>query len=44
MKMTVHPNRLPISMVDKLNYVDGILSDENTLEVIKSQIQAFLTF
>jgi NAD(P)H-dependent FMN reductase len=44
MKMTVHPNRLPISMVDKLNYVDGVLSDENTIEAIKSQIQAFLTF
>lgn len=44
MKMTVHPNRLPISMVDKLNYVDGVLSDENALEAIKSQIQEFLTF
>ncbi len=44
MKMTVHPNRLPISLVHKLSYVDDVLSDEVTLDVIKSQIQEFLTF
>jgi len=31
-------------LVHNLNYVDDVLSDENTLEVIKSQIQEFLTF
>ena len=44
MKMTVHPNRLPISMVDKLNYDGDTLIDENTLALISNQIQAFLTF
>ena len=44
MKVTVHPNRLPISLVHNLSYVDDVLSDENTLEAIKSQIQEFLTF
>jgi NAD(P)H-dependent FMN reductase len=44
MKMTVHPNRLPISLVHKLSYVDDVLSDESTLDIIKSQIQEFLTF
>jgi len=44
MKMTVHPNRLPISLVHNLSYVDDVLSDENTLDIIKSQIQEFLTF
>jgi NAD(P)H-dependent FMN reductase len=44
MKMNVHPNRLPISLVHNLSYVDDVLSDENTLEAIKSQIQEFLTF
>jgi len=44
MKMTVHPNRLPISMVDKLNYDGNTLTDENTLTLINNQVQAFLTF
>jgi len=44
MKMPVHPNRLPISLVHNLSYVDNVLSDENTLDIIKSQIQEFLTF
>lgn len=44
MKMIVHPNRLPISLIDKLNYTNNVLTDENTLTLINNQIQAFLSF
>ncbi len=44
MKMIVHPNRLPISLVDKLTYANNVLTDENTLTLINDQIQSFLSF
>lgn len=44
MKMLVHPNRLPISIVDKLLDANGKLHDEKTLLAIKEQLQAFLEF
>ena len=44
MKMMVHYNRLPISMVDKLMTGDGQFSDRVTLNVINAQLDEFLKF
>ena len=41
MKMKVHHNRLPISLVDKL-MKDGKFVDERTIEVINHQLDEFL--
>lgn len=44
MQMLVHPNRLPISLVDKLMNEDGKFIDEGTLITIESQLAEFLQF
>ncbi len=44
MKMLVHPNRLPISMVDKLLDENHHLSDAGTLKAINNQLDEFLKF
>ena len=44
MKMLVHPNRLPISLVDKLMDKDGHFSDTATLQAVHSQLEQFLNF
>ena len=44
MKMLVHPNRLPISMVDKLMDGSGRFTDINTLAAIDTQLEEFLDF
>ena len=44
MKMHVHPNRLPISVVDKLFGEDGHISDAGTLHVINAQLDDFINF
>jgi len=41
-KITVHPNRLPISGVDKLLSADGKLVDESTRNAIKQQLDEFI--
>ena len=41
-KITVHPNRLPISGVDKLLSNEGRLIDESTSNAIKQQVEEFL--
>ncbi len=41
-KITVHPNRLPISGVDKLLSADGRLEDEPTRNAIKQQLDEFI--
>jgi len=41
-KVTVHPNRLPISAVDKLLSPEGKLTDESTRNAIKMQVDEFL--
>ena len=41
-KVTVHPNQLPISSVDKLLDVDGHFSDPNTLQAIHQQLDDFI--
>jgi chromate reductase, NAD(P)H dehydrogenase (quinone) len=44
MKMLVHPNRLPVSMVDKLMDANGRFTDINTLAAIDTQLEEFLDF
>ncbi len=44
MKMLVHPNRLPISVVNKLMNEDDRFTDENTLTAIRTQLNEFLNF
>ena len=44
MNMLVHPNRLPISAVNKLLDDAGRLKDENTLKAIRNQLQSFIEF
>jgi len=44
MKMLVHPNRLPISVVDKLLDADNHFSNEGTIHAIQTQLDEFLSF
>jgi NAD(P)H-dependent FMN reductase len=44
MKMLVHPNRLPISIVDKLMDAQGDFHDQRTIAAIRTQIDEFLNF
>jgi NAD(P)H-dependent FMN reductase len=44
LKVTVHPNRLPISVVDKLMDGDGRIRDEATLAALHAQLDGFLRF
>ncbi len=44
MKVVVHPNRLPISVLRKLLNDKYELTDELTKEVIRRQLQEFLAF
>jgi chromate reductase len=41
LRITVHPNKLPISVIDKL-LVDGKIKDENTLVAIDRQLDEFI--
>ena len=44
MKMLVHPNRLPISVVDRLMDNNDQFSDAHTLTAIRTQLNEFLKF
>ena len=44
MKMLLHPNRLPISVVDKLMDADNHFSNEGTIHAIQVQLDEFLSF
>jgi len=44
LKMLVHPNRLPISIVDKLMDSKNRFSDAGTLKAIDVQLEEFLGF
>lgn len=44
LKVVVHPNKLPISVVDKLLNGEGTITDKSTLEVIQQQLEEFLAF
>jgi chromate reductase, NAD(P)H dehydrogenase (quinone) len=43
-KMHVHPNKLPISVVDKLLNSAGVITDEGTLQAINEQLDEFLAY
>jgi NAD(P)H-dependent FMN reductase len=44
LKMLVHPNRLPISQVDKLITNGTEITDEATLNTIRLQVEDFIKF
>jgi chromate reductase len=44
MKMLVHPNRLPISLVDKLLDAENRFADAAALRAIDTQLEEFLEF
>ncbi len=44
LKMRVHPNRLPISVVDKLLDKEGRFTDKGTLDAISTQLDEFIEF
>ncbi len=41
-KITVHPNKLPISQVNRLMDADGKFTDEGTLKAINNQLDEFI--
>lgn len=43
-KVNVHPNKLPISVVDKLLNGVGFITDKGTLDAIDVQLEEFLQF
>ena len=44
LKMIVHPDKIPISSVDKLMDADGNFTDAGTLETIQEQLDQFIAF
>ncbi|MDX2045630.1 MAG: NAD(P)H-dependent oxidoreductase [Chitinophagaceae bacterium] len=44
LRVVVHPNKLPISSVDKLLNGEGYISDKSTLEAINIQLDEFIPF
>ncbi len=44
MKVTVHHNKLPISMVNTLLNGAGVITDARTLDAINTQLDEFITF
>ncbi len=44
MNMFVHPNKLPISSIDKVMTADGAIANEITLQTIHQQLDQFITF
>lgn len=44
LKMLVHPNRLPLSIVDKLMDARGQFTDAGTINAIESQLAEFIKF
>lgn len=44
LKVIVHPNKLPISSVDKLLNGTGTIHDKGTLDAISQQVDEFISF
>jgi NAD(P)H-dependent FMN reductase len=44
LKVVVHPNKLPISLVDKLLTEAGDIQDTGTLAAVTSQVEEFIQF
>lgn len=43
-KITVHPNKLPISQVNRLMDAEGKFTDEGTIKAINNQLDEFLNW
>ena len=43
-KVVVHPDKLPISVVDTLLEQVGAITDESTLDAIEHQVEEFIEF
>jgi len=44
MKMIVHHNKLPISVIDKVMDEDGTITNKSTLQAIDQQVDEFINF
>lgn len=44
LKVIVHPNKLPISSVDRMMNGQGEITDKDTIEDIKNQLKEFIEF
>ena len=44
MRVVVHPNKLPISIVDKLFNESGMIGDRPTMKAIETQLEEFISF
>ena len=44
MRVVVHPNKLPISIVDKLFNESGMIGDHATMKAIETQLEEFISF
>jgi chromate reductase len=44
MKVVVHPNKLPISSIHKLLHDNKTISDDETINAIKTQLDEFIKF
>jgi NAD(P)H-dependent FMN reductase len=44
LQVTVMPNRLPVSSIEKLISPEGLLVDQDTMKAIQAQLDAFLNF
>ena len=44
MKMIIHPNKLPISVIDKVMDDGGTITDKETLLAIDQQVDEFINF
>lgn len=44
LKVIVHPNKLPISSVDKLLNTEGEFTDQYTIQAIHTQLKEFIEF
>ncbi len=44
MKMIVHHDKLPISVIDKVMDEDGTITNKNTLQAINQQLNEFINF
>ena len=44
MKMTVHYNKLPVSVIDKIMNEGGTITNKSTLQAIEQQLDEFIIF
>ena len=44
LKVVVHPNKLPISSVDRLLNPQGVMGDDQTVSAMRNQLEEFIAF